>query len=69
LSFFDVMAEAQNDDGQVRITDFVDGCMLLKGPATNFDLQKLHAEFKTSQAQLEQSLSDIKTYLRDTLKA
>jgi hypothetical protein len=44
LEFFDVMAETANDGGQVEISTFVNGCMLLRGVATNFDLQKLQAD-------------------------
>ena len=43
IDFFRHMAEAANDDGQVETTNFVNGCMLLEGAATYFDLHKLHA--------------------------
>jgi hypothetical protein len=64
LEFFSVMAEAANDDGQVAIETFVNGCMLLKGTATNFDLQKLHAEVRDTKAKHQRSLDDIMELLR-----
>ncbi|CAK0899462.1 unnamed protein product, partial [Prorocentrum cordatum] len=39
MEFFDTMSDVADDDGQVEIETFVRGCMQLKGPATNFDLQ------------------------------
>jgi hypothetical protein len=64
LEFFHFMAEARNDNGQVDIDTFVNGCMLLKGAATNFDLQKLHAEIKAMQAHHDRSLDNILNMLR-----
>lgn len=58
LEFFNCMAEV-SDDGQVEIDSFVNGCMLLKGAATNFDLQKLHAEFKASQTRNNEFMAEI----------
>jgi len=62
MEFFHYLAEVEG--GQVEIGTFVDGCMLLKGGATNFDLQKLQAEFKAMQARHDQNLDDILKLLR-----
>jgi len=63
LEFFSHMADAADDDGQVGIETFVNGCMLLKGAATNFDLQKLHADVKAMSATHQRSLNDIRDIL------
>lgn len=63
LEFFKHMAD-DADDGEVDIGEFVKGCMLLKGTATNFDLHKLHAEFVCRQVSLEQRLEEILKFLR-----
>jgi hypothetical protein len=59
VEFFNHMAEVQADQGQVDIPTFVDGCMMLRGSATNFDLQKLHAEVKACHVQHEHQLERI----------
>jgi hypothetical protein len=59
LEFFNHLALVYDDGGQVEIAKFVNGCMLLKGAATNFDLQKLHAEFLAAQARFDQNQSRI----------
>ncbi|CAK0872655.1 unnamed protein product, partial [Prorocentrum cordatum] len=59
LEFFESLAKASDHDGQVGITTFVDGCMLLKGASTNFDLQKLRAECDIAHKQIIQMLRDI----------
>jgi hypothetical protein len=53
IEFFDTIAD---EDGQVEIETFVRGCMQLKGPATNFDLQMFVAEFRAAYAQQETAL-------------
>jgi hypothetical protein len=68
LEFFQTMAEAADDDGQVEITRFVEGCMGLKGAATNFDIQKLHAEFRANQSKHEQSINEILMLLRGEIQ-
>jgi voltage-gated sodium channel len=65
LELFHTMAEAADDDGQVEIRRFVEGCMLLKGAATNFDIQKLQAEFRMTQLKHEESMAEIVTLLQD----
>jgi hypothetical protein len=68
VEFFEYMAEVQNDDGQVDIDTFVNGCMLLKGVATNFDLQKLHAEFKATHVQHEKHLQIVMGLLNEKIE-
>merc|ERR1719277_1895953 len=64
LEFFDDMAETANDGGQVEITTFVNGCMLLRGAATNFDLQKLHSDL----LKLHADSAKHGNYMRDVLR-
>jgi hypothetical protein len=47
IEFFNHMAHVQADNGQVDIITFVDGCMMLKGAATNFDVHKLQSQLNT----------------------
>lgn len=68
LEFFHHLAHVYDDGGQVDIAKFVNGCMLLKGAATNFDLQKLHAEFLSAQARVAQNQKDILKLLHDRLE-
>lgn len=53
LEYFNHMANDCEDES-VDIGDFVRGCMLLKGPASNFDLYKLHAAQLNIDRRLEQ---------------
>ncbi|CAK0800850.1 unnamed protein product [Prorocentrum cordatum] len=65
VEFFKFMAEDSSGDGQVDIHTFVNGCMVLRGVATNFDLQKLHAELKSNHAQHDKHLDSIMRILRE----
>jgi hypothetical protein len=58
LEFFNSLAKASDDDGQVDIDTFVNGCMLLKGASTNFDLQKMHAEVQVAHTTIIQLLRE-----------
>ena len=64
LELFSCMAEMSDEDGIVEISSFVNACMLLKGTATEFDLQKLHAEMTAMHAKRDQDMSDIMRLLR-----
>merc|ERR1712060_164206 len=64
LEFFNYMAESAGEGGEVKISTFVHGCMLLKGAATNFDLHKLHADFKAMQVKHDQDTNEILNVLR-----
>lgn len=55
IEFFASLARAsrdRGDDGQVDIPTFVNGCMMLKGAGTNFDLQKMQAELTVAHAKI-----------------
>merc|ERR1740121_1957390 len=68
LELFHHMTQVYDDDGKVQISKFVNGCMLLKGAATNFDLQKLHAEFLAAQVRHDHKFKEILKILRDRLE-
>merc|ERR1712107_392664 len=55
---------AAYDAGQVNIADFVSGCMQLKGPATNFDVQTLYSQFSMLESTLESSMDRIELRLQ-----
>jgi hypothetical protein len=59
LEFFDSLAKSSDDGGQVDIGTFVNGCMLLKGASTNFDLHKMHADIQVAHKTMIQMLSEI----------
>ena len=59
IEFYKLMAEDCDHNGEVDIEAFVNGCMLLKGSATNFDLSKLHAKVTASHAELAGQMNDI----------
>jgi hypothetical protein len=63
---FNTMSQAaEDDDGQVDISKFVQVCMHLKGAATNFDMQRLHAEFVSAQQTTQAKLEEQDRRLRD----
>ena len=64
LELFNGMAETADDGGRVAITTFVKGCMLLRGTATNFDMQKLHADL----LKLYADSAKHGNYMRDVLR-
>jgi hypothetical protein len=68
LELFKHMAQVADDNGQVEIGKFVNSCMLLKGAATNFELQKLHAEIRAAQVTHNQVLQDIVEFLQDVFE-
>lgn len=68
LEFFNTMAMIQDQDGQVDIHAFVTGCMHMKGTATNYDLQMLHLEFRSSREQHHEQMDKIQALLSDRLE-
>jgi hypothetical protein len=58
VEFFDTMS-ALCDDGEVEISTFVQGCMQLKGAATNFDVQMIHAEMRSHFSKQQKFLGEL----------
>jgi hypothetical protein len=60
MEFFDTMSTlAIDDEGEVDISQFVRGCMQLKGAATNFDVQMIHAEMRSMWNRTDRRLSEL----------
>jgi hypothetical protein len=59
VEFFNILARASDDDGQVDIATFVNGCMMVKGASTNFELQKMHAEVKIAHTTMIKLMEEI----------
>lgn len=68
LDLFNHMAYVADDNGQVEISSFVNLCMYLRGSATNYDLHKLHAEFKAMQSQHGEDVRQILEILRGVIQ-
>jgi hypothetical protein len=64
VEFFSAMEE----EGEVDISTFVRGCMQLKGAATNFDVQMVHAELRSIWNRQEKYMVEMGTqigYIQD----
>jgi hypothetical protein len=68
LEFFTHMSKVSDYDGQVEISAFVQGCMRLRGAATQFDLLKMKSELRVQQARQDKSLSEMLELLRGRLE-
>jgi hypothetical protein len=70
VEFFTTMSElSPQTEGEVDIRSFVQACMQLKGAATNFDVQMIHAELRSMWQKSDSRLSDIseKLYALESL--
>ena len=68
--FFDMIGftkahGAEHDE--IPIERFVEGCMTMKGTATNFDVQRLTAHVDFIQKEMRQGWADISNVLRENL--
>jgi hypothetical protein len=60
IEFFQTLSHiSEEEDGEVDIATFVTGCMQLKGAATNFDVQMLHAELKGALTRQDKAMLEL----------
>lgn len=57
--FFDMIGISQDDGEEITIERFVDGCMAMKGLATNFDMQKLIAHVEELKCGFKRECADL----------
>jgi len=62
--FFDMIGNMGAKNDEIPIERFVEGCMTLKGAATNFDVQKLTLHVDAIQSEMRQGWAHINDLLR-----
>jgi hypothetical protein len=68
MEFFNTMAAMnqnpdEGEEEEVDIASFVQACMQLKGAATNFDVQMIHAELRSMWGKQERRMSEVNEQL------